>query len=191
MKRSVCLLLSAIYGAILFAAMVSTVESGSGTYSIAHGAMFVAVMLTCSGYLFNARPAAAFGGIAYSALALIEPQSWYLFIIPCLLAFAGWSKIRHEEMDVMAFAMEEAAKRVQAYVQPQRTDAGEGKASDQPAGKDPEVTGTPTAPVSAYVPERKLSLRTWWYFLENQTKVLIVLGVALVAIMALIWLINL
>lgn len=81
-------------------------------YGVIHGAIFVAAITASCGYLFNARPAAAASGIVYSALALFEPQSWYLFIVPCLLVFAGWSKIRDEEMDVMAYAMEEVAKMI-------------------------------------------------------------------------------
>ena len=193
MKRSWCLLVASIIG---FGIMCLNIvgELAFINAEIVIKLAWAATIFALAGFCFNAKPAAVLAGAVFAALSVIDNNPLVIYWVPCLLCFAGWSKIRHEEMDTLAFAMEEAVKNIRqtACAEPVHADAETyNPAVSAPAAQRTNVpvfreTAEEKFDVQAYLDSaNNKSLKNWWYWLDDSVKYSIYIGAGVVGIIIL------
>lgn len=198
MKRSWCLLIGSICCLFVYTlhSMVGLATLGIMASPLAISGLLAICVLMFAGYLFNAKPAAAAAGFVAVALYVYEPSFLTFSFWFCMLSFAGWSKIRKEEIEMMGrranrldddeWPLDKDQQECYAEREQQKYEERKAKESREklnPAVMRPSVSKTDTKE------NIFKKIKDAWYFMDDGLKTLILVGGAIVFLISVIFLV--
>lgn len=211
MKRSWCLLIGSVccFFVYVLHSMVGLTTLGIVASPLAISGLLAICVLMFAGYLFNAKPAAAAAGLVAVVLYVYEPSFLTFSLWFCMLSFAGWSKIRKEEIEMLGrranrldddeWPLDKDQQECYAERELQKYEERKAQESTPTMPEAPKQRLEDIKPIRTSSSEEKKQytavpqkesiiqkIKDSWYFMDNGTKAIIKLVGGTVAILLLV-----